>query len=269
MSASEELKRLAIPPWVVFHVPHDSIEIPFWVVEQYILSSDELADELIKMTDHFTFDLFVPMGCESQTIRAPVSRLVVDVERFDDDSQEEMAKIGMGSIYKSTSGMKPLRWDIAGEMRSKLLQEYYYPHHQRLETMVNKSLQLHGRCLVVDCHSFPSKALPYERSDVERYRPDICIGSDDFHSPIQLIDNCVLEFQRHGWSVRVNDPFSGALVPASKYRSDNRVSSVMVEINRSLYMDEASGKKIDCFTEVQVKLISALTTAIGHDWSRV
>jgi N-formylglutamate deformylase len=267
MATYEEPGQLAIPPWVVFHVPHDSIEIPQWVVEHYVVSDDELAEELIKMTDHFTLDLFVPIGLVSQSVRASVSRLVVDVERFEDDSQEAMAQIGMGCVYKSTSDMKTLRGDIAEGVRQRLLEEYYFPHHQRLEASVDKCLQVHGRCLVVDCHSFPSKALPYERVDVDAYRPDICIGSDDFHSPKQLIEANVIEFQRAGWSVRVNDPFAGALVPASKYKLDNRVSSIMVEVNRALYMDEKIGMKLDCFSEVQAKVIHAYSCAISRYWS--
>ena len=266
MSKYEEHGQLSIPPWVVFHVPHDSIEIPHWVVDQYVVSEDDLADELIKMTDHFTYDLFVPKGLVSQSVRASVSRLVVDVERFDDDSREEMAKIGMGAIYKSTSDLKPLRLDLPEGVRSRLLEEYYYPHHQRLEALVDKSIELHGRCLVIDCHSFPSRALPYERSDDGKYRPDICIGSDDFHSPKRLIGSFVEEFQGFGWSVCLNDPFTGALVPASKYRQDCRVSSVMVEINRSLYIDETSGIKLDCFSEVQSRIMNACSTAVGRDW---
>lgn len=267
MATYEEPRQLAIPPWVVFHVPHDSIEIPHWVVEQYVVSDDELAEELIKMTDHFTLDLFVPKGYEEQAVRANVSRLVVDVERFEDDSQEAMAQIGMGCVYESTSDMKKLRGDIAEGVRQRLLEEYYFPHHQRLEAAVDKCLQVHGRCLVVDCHSFPSKALPYEGVDVYAYRPDICIGSDDFHSPKRLIEASVLEFQRTGWSVRVNDPFAGALVPASKYKLDNRVSSIMVEVNRALYMDERKGVKLECFSKVQAQLVRACVAAIHQDWS--
>lgn len=267
MATYEEPGQLAIPPWVVFHVPHDSIEIPQWVVEHYVVSDDELAEELIKMTDHFTLDLFVPIGLVSQSVRASVSRLVVDVERFEDDSQEAMAQIGMGCVYKSKSDLKILRGDIAEGVRQRLIEEYYFPHHQRLEASVDKCLQVHGRCLVVDCHSFPSKALPYEGVDVDAYRPDICIGSDEFHSPKQLIEANVIEFQCAGWSVRVNDPFAGALVPASKYKLDNRVSSIMVEVNRALYMDEKIGMKLDCFSEVQAKVIHAYSSAISRYWS--
>ena len=45
------------------------------------------------------------------------------------------------------------------------------------------------------------------------------------------------------YSVAVDTPFSGALVPLSSYRKDHRILSVMIEVNRRLYMEEKSGKK--------------------------
>jgi hypothetical protein len=40
----------------------------------------------------------------------PVSRLVVDPERFVDDATEPMAACGMGVIYTQTSQRMPLRY---------------------------------------------------------------------------------------------------------------------------------------------------------------
>jgi N-formylglutamate deformylase len=55
------------------------------------------------MTDHFTQALFAQSCGEAIVVRAPVSRLVVDVERFADDVQETMAARGMVAIYVVTS----------------------------------------------------------------------------------------------------------------------------------------------------------------------
>ena len=46
-----------------------------------------------------------------------------------------------------------------------------------------------------------------------------------------------------GWSVRENSPFAGSIVPLPHYGKERRVASVMVEINRSLIMDEATGAR--------------------------
>lgn len=50
-------------------------------------------------------------------------------------------------------------------------------------------------------------------------------------------------FTDRGFSVGVNRPFAGALVPNAYYGQDQRVQSVMIEVRRDLYMDERTGDK--------------------------
>jgi N-formylglutamate amidohydrolase len=76
-----------------------------------------------------------------------------------------------------------------------------------------------------------------EMADSSSVRPDICIGTDDFHTSAALSESFWSAFQLAGWSVSLNDPFAGALVPGSRYRSDKRVGAVMVEVNRRLKVD--------------------------------
>jgi N-formylglutamate deformylase len=80
------------PPWLVLHVPHDSTEVPGSVREQFLLSDNQLTAELKLMTDHWTLALFERPGSRSCVVRASVSRLVVDVERFASVDHEIMAR---------------------------------------------------------------------------------------------------------------------------------------------------------------------------------
>ena len=56
---------------------------------------EDLKTELIRMTDHFTWELFCSGVPVDQIVRTHVSRLVVYVERFEDDAYEVMAARGM------------------------------------------------------------------------------------------------------------------------------------------------------------------------------
>jgi len=250
------------PPWVVLHIPHDSTFIPDQVRPQFLLSDQDLALELQRMTDHFTHALFAEPSSEATVIRAPVSRLVIDVERFADDDQEPMAARGMGAVYEVTSHLTPLRRRLSAEEREALMRTWYHPHHDRLEAAVTDVLDRHGRCLVIDGHSFPDTALPYENADAAISRPDICIGSDPFHTPTAIEQAFVEVFRRSGWRVAVNEPFAGALVPASRYRRDSRVMAVMIEVNRDLYLDAESFEPNSDFariaTEVRHRCVEAL-----------
>jgi N-formylglutamate amidohydrolase len=61
-------------------------------------------------------------------------------------------------------------------------------------------------------------------------------------------------FAANGWSVELNRPFAGALVPASRYRQDARVSAVMVEVNRRLYLHEADATRRPDFDAVAAQV---------------
>ena len=214
--------------------------------------------ELTKMTDTFTDDLFVPDFVGAQTIIFPVSRLVLDPERFLNDDQEIMSGLGMGVIYTRTSDGQRLRNSPAIEERMELINRYYRPHHRKLEDCVSACLQNLGRCMIIDCHSFPSIALQYELDQSEA-RPDICIGADDFHTPDWIIDKLFGEFEKFGYSTAVNKPFSGAIVPLPYYKKEPKVLSVMIEVNRKLYMDELSGSRNSGYSKLKsnISIISS------------
>jgi N-formylglutamate amidohydrolase len=250
------------PPWVVLHIPHDSIVIPAQARSQILLTDSELALELQRMTDHFTHSLFAEPSGDAAVVRAEVSRLVVDVERFSNDGLEPMAARGMGAIYNVTSHLAPLRSQLSSEDREALLRFWYHPHHEKLEVAVGIAIERHGRCLVIDGHSFPANALPYEVADPDVVRPDICIGTDSFHTPKALEQAFVDAFGLGGWNVAVNDPFAGALVPASRYRTDPRVQAVMVEVNRNLYLDPVSYKPNVNFSRIACEIKSRCVKAL-------
>jgi len=89
---------MTYPPWVVLHVPHDSTAVPADVREQFLLDDVEMGRELVRMTDHHTRAIFADPRSDAAVVRSPVSRLVVDVERFPDDADEPMAARGMGVV---------------------------------------------------------------------------------------------------------------------------------------------------------------------------
>lgn len=252
-----------LPPWVILHVPHDSVVIPPEVREQFVLSDHELAGELDRWTDHHTFDLFVSPEYAEQAVRARVSRLVVDVERFAEDRAEPNAQHGWGAVYTRTAEGARLRRDLLPAEREALIQNYYVPHHAKLAEKVAAALAGHGRCLVIDCHSFPDRPLPHENAQPGEPRPDICIGTDAFHTSPELRQVFVEQLERVGWSVHVDSPFAGALVPAECYGRDPRVGAIMVEVHRSLYLDEPGAQRVADFAWVSQRLQAAIVRAIG------
>ena len=244
-----------MPSWSIRHIPHNSTVIPESVRDQFLLADEDLAAEIRVMTDHRTAELF---GAEPGDIIAPVSRLVVDVERFADDQHEPMGKRGMGAVYSHRHDGRPLRREITDDERQTLLRTYYEPHHAALTEAVDQALQAHGGALIIDCHSYPTQALPYERNPFGR-RPEICIGTDPHHTPAWLIDAFTTAFR--DFDVEVNTPFSGALVPKKYYRQDLRVFSIMIEVRRDVYLDDGLELRADVMQRFQRAMAPGRTAA--------
>ena len=244
-------------PPVLLHIPHASTFLPETVRDQFVLSDAELGLELIRMTDSFTDNLFDLPKLIALPVAFPVSRLVLDPERFEDDSREIMAQKGMGVIYTRTAAGTPLRRRLTDGEREQLLSQYYRPHHNLLHMTVTNSLKNHDRCLVLDAHSFPSLPLPYEL-DQSPKRPEICIGTDPFHTDAATAQRLTDLFRVAGYSVEINRPFAGALVPLAFYQKDPRVQSIMIEVRRDLYMDESTGQKIPGYGAIKKDLCNIL-----------
>ena len=233
---------------LLLHIPHASNFLPSEERSSVLLSDEDLKQELLVMTDWYMDECF-DVPCCTRHVHA-VSRLVLDPERFREDAEEEMALYGMGAVYTRTSNGRPLR-ALDAEARESLLSKYYDPYHAALTATVQEKLDRFGQCVILDAHSFPSQALPYERGNPGK-RPEICIGFDAFHSGPEWVDRATDYFTRKcGCIVALNTPFAGSMVPRRFYGKDSRVVSLMVEVNRALYMDEKTGKKSPGFDLVR------------------
>ena len=230
---------------LILHIPHSSIEIPD--KDGFIVNDEILNQELIKITDWHTEDLY---GNEKDIeVVAPFSRIFCDAERFADDSKEVMFQFGMGVLYSTLDSGEIMR-NITPELRNKVLKNYYWKHHKNLSNKVTEQLKLNDECLIIDCHSFPKKPLN-KALDRNPNRPDFNIGTDSYHTPKWIVEKGTEYFENLGYSVRIDWPYSGALVPLEFYQKDKRVSSVLLEINRRLYLKEGTNEKTDSYLKTK------------------
>jgi len=155
----------------------------------------------------------------------------MDPERFPDD-REEMLKAGMGPIYQRTIDQRELRTPDP-EDDQRLMDRYYWPYAKAFERLVEDRLEKLGRVLIIDVHSYPLAALPYELH-ADQARPELCIGTDRVHTPPALV-----EITKAAWpgSIELDQPFSGCYVPERFYGTDDRVQALMLEIRRDVMAD--------------------------------
>lgn len=212
---------------LVLNIPHASV-----AGLGYAKWDDEvgLIREVRKWTDWYTDLIFVPDNKPGvKSITADYSRFVVDVERLEDDPLDST---GQGIVYTQFNGIKRT---IDEEERLGMM-AYYYAYIKQLKGMLNE------HSLLVDCHSFPS-----ELSDV-----DICIGvNNDWSRPTEFVIELVAEaFKQAGYSVMVNQPYSNSIAPQMEFSYD----SIMIEINKRIYMNEQTLELLDSASKVRAAL---------------
>lgn len=247
---------------LILHIPHASSYIPTDVFEQFVVSEQALKTEIKLMTDHFTDWLVEPLNVTTpQKLIAPVSRLVVDMERFSDDSQETMSAVGMGAIYKKGSQRQSIRRNLSEVERQHLIETYYDVHHQNLTKQTQYMLEQHRVAIIVDVHSYPKSVLPYEL-DHTQMRPQICIGTSDYHTPSLLAAGLIEQFEEAGFQTNLNTPFAGTLIPSKYWQQDKRVIGFMIEVRRDIYMDEANVSLMDTSNTTRNKICRAISAAL-------
>lgn len=225
---------------VLLHVPHSAREIPAEVRAGIVLDDAALERELDHITDAHTAE--IAARAAEAAGRAPwrfvnrLSRLVVDPERFPDE-REEMATAGMGAVYTRTTHREALR--PAGFDPEPLLARYFRPYARAMTEAVAERLAATGRAVIIDVHSYPARALPYELHGTGP-RPPVCLGTDPFHTPPGLLAAAREAFADCG-ETGLDSPFAGTYVPLDFYGTDPRVTALMVEIRRDTYMAEPGG----------------------------
>ena len=130
-----------------------------------------------------------------------------------------------------------------------------YTHHcdaeDKLATAVKNEVEKYGKSLIIDAQSFPKNLFSYEK---DLPRPDICVGTCE-NTPNTLKNYVVEYFTGKGYKVAENRPFGGSVVPL-KYEGDKHVMSIMIKVNRGLYIED--NHKLPRFLKVKFDMYCLL-----------
>jgi N-formylglutamate amidohydrolase len=220
------------PGATLIHVPHAGTIIPS--MAGYLVDRPRIQQEIDLLTDWDTDQLFAVPGVEQ--LVCPWSRVFCDVERFIDN--EPMEAVGMGFFYTACDDGTPLREDRDGARDAAL--RYYQAHHHALRLAVDQRLRQYNSCLLIDAHSFSD--IPFQRDhDQSPNRPDICLGTTERNTPDWLVEHAREVFTWAGFSVAINRPYAGSMVPDG-LDGDPLLASLMIEVKRSLYVGKGGGE---------------------------
>lgn len=238
---------------VVFSSPHSGADYP-----GDLLAASRLdAVALRKSEDSFVDEIFgAAPALGAPLVRARFPRAYVDVNRepfeldpamFEDalpgyaNTNSPRVAAGLGTIARVVaSGEEIYARKLRFAEAQHRIERFYRPYHDALGRQVARTRARFGGCLLIDCHSMPSVGGPMER-DAGRDRVDFVLG-DCYASACAapLIDAVERLLRRQGYVVRRNMPYSGGFVTQHYGRPAAGVHALQIEINRALYMDEAT-----------------------------
>ena len=140
------------------------------------------------------------------------------------------------------------------------------PYHAALAGLIAQARARFGHAILIDMHSMPHDAL----SHLQGTRPDMVLGNRHGLSAAARISDAVsAAVEAEGWTLRRNAPFSGAYICSAYGRPAQNVHVVQLEIDRSLYMDEATitpRPDFDDFAARIARVIGRLS-GLGQDQS--
>jgi len=177
-------------------------------------------------------------------------------------------KLGKGLIWRMLDDGTPLydRKLSLDEVRHRI-DACWKPYHAQVARLIDQAHTRHGKVWHINCHSMPSVAGAYATDKPGLVHPDFVLGDRDGSTSDPAFREFVAEWLRkRGYGVSVNDPYKGVeLVRAFGRPADGR-HSLQIEINRKLYMDEATLRPSAGYSTLKADLRD-LTAAL-LDWTR-
>ncbi|WP_425258962.1 N-formylglutamate amidohydrolase [Rubrivivax sp. RP6-9] len=155
---------------------------------------------------------------------------------------DRATRLGNGLIYSKTTTLAPIYARRLGvdEVRSRI-ERCWRPYRAALRTLIDATRTRHGRVWHLNLHSMPSNA--YERLGLASDRPlaDVVLGDLRGVSCSAAFTRCLAEaFESLGYTVAVNDPYTGQDLLRVHGRPEQGCESLQVELNRQLYLDETT-----------------------------
>lgn len=152
---------------------------------------------------------------------------------------------GLGTIARVVADQteiyrKRLRYSEAeGRIR-----DLYMPFHETLRGLLERTHRQFGDAVLLDCHSMPSTAGPFDE-DTGADRPDFILG-DRYGTACSpgLVEAAERILQSMGYSVSRNNPYAGGFNTEHYGTPALGLHALQIEINRTLYMDEKKVQRL-------------------------
>jgi len=214
-------------------------------------------------------------------LAASYPRCYIDVNREIDDIDPELlaepwpgpdplrptekSRRGLGLIRRYVvPGKKIVEGPLpVAEVRSRI-ERIYLPYHRALAAQIEALRARFGFVWHIDWHSMKSRGNAMTPDGEGALRPDMVVGDRDGTSADPRLVEVVVGYLRElGYRVSINNPYKGATIVRKYGRPADRCSTIQIEMNRALYLDESAVEPTSGFAKLERALESLMTVLVA------
>lgn len=268
----EVLEPADVQTPIVFDSPHSGSRYP----RAFLAASRLDSQTLRRSEDAFVDELVAPcVAIGAPLLRAAFPRAYLDVNRepYELDPQMFEGRLpefantrslrvaaGLGVIPRVVGDAQPIyRGRIPVAEGLARIAALHRPYHDQLSALLGGARARFGLSILIDCHSMPSQS-----ADVSGC--DIVLG-DRFGSSAAgwIVETLEQALRDSGLIVRRNKPYAGGYIAEHYGAPSYGRHAVQIEVNRALYMDERSIRKLEkaeALAEALLRMSRALAARV-------
>ena len=148
---------------------------------------------------------------------------------------------------------------------SQRIERFHAPYHSALRQWIDATLARFGVSYHINCHSMNAVAGPQGEGGRGSARADFVLGDRDGTTCESGFTAFIFDtLTAMGYNVKVNDPYKGVELVRAYAAPDQGRHSLQLEINKRLYMNEATQSKNAGFEPLQRNLEHLVESLVGY-----
>jgi N-formylglutamate deformylase len=258
----------------VYNSPHSGRIYP----PEFIAQSRLEGISIRRSEDHYVDELFgaaVDLGAPLLLANFPRAYLDVNREPYELDPRmfdgllPPYANInslrvagGLGTIPRIVAeNMEIYARRLPVQEGLERVESVYKPYHSTLRRLIARTHVQFGFGVLIDCHSMPGNV----RVAGSNARPDFIIGDRyGTSASAELSRTAIGILEEMGFAAIRNKPYAGGFITEHYGRPSRGLHALQIEVNRSLYVDEATLEKRADFDQVATAITLFMKRIAEH-----
>ncbi|MEN2977808.1 N-formylglutamate amidohydrolase (plasmid) [Tistrella bauzanensis] len=244
--------------------------VPFTVLHDNVsMYVDDLWGEAPEMGATMLYAMFPSFWVDANRNELDIDPDLIDGE-WPVPLNPTVSKRGLGLLKSKSRYGEPVheRKLTVAEVMERL-EKYHRPYYRELGQNIDRLKQAYGFVYHLSCHCMSAVGAP-THPDAGQERADFCVGNLNGQTSSDAFINFVAETIRaRGYSCTINTPYTGGELNGRFGAPADGVESIMVEINKKLFMDTKTFRKTEGFDRVKADVSAILKIVADEARARV